>query len=106
VKVTKEYVFEPSVFDPHDQDEYEYWVYTFDFGGRELAFRRYDADPEEASIADAPRKAEIYEDAEFAEAVAYLVREEGVQRVAALISSRDGGYVELDLDRLLRGRAS
>ena len=104
MKVTKEYVFEPSVFDPPDQDEYEYWVYTFEFGDHELAFRRYLDDPEEASIPDAPRKAEIYDDAEFAEAVAYLVREEGVQRVAALISSPHGGYVELDLDRLLGGR--
>jgi hypothetical protein len=36
VKVTKEYVLEPSVFDPPDQDEYEYWVYELDrlLGGR------------------------------------------------------------------------
>ncbi len=103
---TKEYVFEPSAFDPPDQDEYEYWVYTFRFGERELTFRRYVHDYDEASIAGPPRKAEIYDDAEFAEAVEYLVREEGVRRVTALISSRHGGYVELDLDRLLGRRSA
>ena len=104
MKVTKDYVFEPSAFDPRDQDRYEYWVYTFGFGNRELSFRRYLDDPDEASIPRPPRKAEIYDDADFAEAVAYLVREEGVRRVAALVSSRHGGYVEIDLDRLLGGR--
>jgi hypothetical protein len=36
VKVTNEYVFDPSVCDPADQDEYEYWVYDLDrlLGGR------------------------------------------------------------------------
>jgi hypothetical protein len=105
VKVTKDYVFEPSLFDPPDQDQYEYWDYTFHFGDRELAFRRYVDDPDEASIAHPPRRAEIYDDGELAEAVEYLVREEGVRRVSALISSTHGGYVELDLDRLLGGRA-
>ena len=97
-------MFEPSVFDSPDQDAYEYWVYTFDFAGRELAFRRYLDDLDEASIPDPPRKAEIYDNADFAASVAYLVREEGVRRVLALVSSRHGGYVELDLERLLGGR--
>jgi hypothetical protein len=29
-RVDKEYVFEPSGFEPPDQDQYEYWSYTFD----------------------------------------------------------------------------
>src|SRR5436309_15574037 len=50
MEVEKRRMFEPSTSSPPEQDQYEYWVYSFDRDGRVFEVRRYCDDPDEAMI--------------------------------------------------------
>jgi hypothetical protein len=103
VNVTKRYFEDLDEPDEHGMRDwaYRYWVYSFDFDSKSYAFRRYTDDFEEASCADPPRRADLYDDRLFAAAVKYLIEEEGVERVTAL-SGPSGGYEPVDVERLLQ----
>jgi hypothetical protein len=80
-RVDKEYVFEPSAFDPPEQDQYEYWVYSFDVDGRDYTVRRYCDEPEEAHILSTVRNADAQALGDARTIARFLIEEEGVRRV-------------------------
>lgn len=74
--VLKEYCHDESAFDPPEQDEYEFFEYEFELGGRVYEARRY-ADEDEASVG---RLGHL--PAGAATAIArFLIEREGVRRV-------------------------
>jgi hypothetical protein len=79
--VTKQHVFEPSAFDPPEQDQYEYWAYEFNVEGREYAVRRYTEDPHEATILTNVRNADEQALADVAAIARYLIESEDVTTV-------------------------
>jgi hypothetical protein len=81
VNVAKRHVFEPSAFDPPDQDQYEYWAYTFDVDGREYDVRRYCDDADEATILSNVRNADSQALGDAQRIAGYLIEHEGVLRV-------------------------
>ncbi len=80
-RVEKQYVFEPSTFDPPEQDQYEFWAYTFEVDGRRYEVRRYCSFPEEATILSTIRNSDDRALADAALIARYLVDEEGVETV-------------------------
>ena len=80
-RVRRRYVFDPSMFDPPDQDEYAYCIYTFEIEGRVYDVRRYLDDPEEAHILSNVRNADEQALADARLIARHLVDEEGVRVV-------------------------
>jgi hypothetical protein len=99
MKWRKEYVFEPSAFDPPEQDQYEYWVYTFEIEGRDYSVRRYCDTPHEAHILSTVRNADEQALGDAAAIARFLLEEEGVRRVHRY-NTRTGTF-----DRLVDTRA-
>jgi len=89
--VTKRYVFEPSAFDPPDQDQYEYWIYEFQVEGREYVVRRYADEPDQATIVSNVRNADEQALADAAEIARYLIDREGVSAVFRY-DTKSGGF--------------
>ena len=83
MKVTKEYVFEPSAFDLPDQDQYKYWLYTFNLSERTYSARRYTDQPERATILDTIRGSDAVAQADARAIARYLMDVERVERVDA-----------------------
>jgi hypothetical protein len=79
--VTKRHVFEPSAFDPPDQDQYEYWIYEFQVEGREYVVRRYTDEPDRATILSNVRNADEQALADAVQIARYLIEREGVATV-------------------------
>ncbi|HSC93212.1 MAG TPA: hypothetical protein VLB86_16285 [Gaiellaceae bacterium] len=88
--VLKEYCHDESAFDPPEQDDYEFFEYELELGGRVYEARRY-VDEDEASI----RRSEAIVRGADAEAIArFLIEREGVRRVTRL-SRRTGAYTRI-----------
>jgi hypothetical protein len=81
MKVTKQYVFEPSDLDPPGQDQYEYWIYDFTLEDRHYGVRRYTDTPDHATILDRIRNADEQALADASAIERYLVASEGVETV-------------------------
>jgi hypothetical protein len=80
VNVEKRYVFEPAL-GPEDQDQYEYWAYSFDVDGRVYDVRRYCDDADEATILSDVRNADEQALADAERIARYLIEHDGVLRV-------------------------
>ena len=81
VTAEKRYVFEPSAFDPPEQDQYEYWEYDVSVEGRPYYVRRYCNEPEQATILDTIRQTDARAQADAAAIARFLVENEGVHDV-------------------------
>jgi hypothetical protein len=79
--VKKEYRFDESSFDPPEQDEYRYWLYTFEVSGRTYFVRRYCDEADEAHILSNVRNDDEQALADAGDVARYLVDLEGVRRV-------------------------
>src|SRR5215204_6916292 len=91
MRVTKRHVFEPSAFDPPDQDQYEYWIYEFTLEGREYQVRRYTDQPDVATILSNIRNADQQALADAAEIARHLIENEGVRTIYRY-DTKTGGF--------------